>query len=182
MPFRSLAARAAVLATLAGTAAGCAAVGTGFGPGALPTRGTAEVCEPLFREFDRLRQLYGAGPQTEVAVSQPLARQGDRLMRADCISRARHLDAMAQAPRTVVGERGAPIAPISIHAGAVPGFLTEFETRAYFRQRGIRVRGIGEATLGRRIYLGPFSTEGGLADATQAAREAGFVAPYPTRF
>jgi hypothetical protein len=181
MTLRSLAACAALLTAVAGTLGGCAP--TGFG-GAQPARGTAELCEPLFREFDRLKRLFPAGPPLESdAVSPPaLERQGDRLMRGDCITRSRHLEAIERAPRSPVGERGAPIDPISIHAGAVPGLIAELDARAYFRQRGIRLRSVGEATLGRRIYLGPFRTEGGLAGAAQAARDAGFVAPYPARF
>ncbi len=181
MSLRSLAARAALLAAVGGTAAGCAMVAP---QPAAPARGTAEVCEQLFREFDRLQRLHPAGPHPESDLVAPpaLERQGMRLMRADCITRPRHLEPMATAPRTPVVERGDPISPISIHAGVVPGLITEFQVRDYFRERGIRVRSVGNVSLGRRIYLGPFRTEGGLADAAQAAREAGFVAPYPAFF
>jgi hypothetical protein len=181
MSLGSLAARAVLLAAIASAAAGCAVIATGP---AAPARGTAEVCEPLFREFDRQKRLFPAGPHPESEQVAPpaLERQGNRLMRADCITRSRHLEPMATAPRIPVVERGTAIRPTSIHAGAVPGLFTEFQVRDHFRERGIRVRSVGESALGRRIYLGPFRTEGGLAEAAQAAREAGFVAPYAAFF
>ena len=56
------------------------------------------------------------------------------------------------------------------------------QARQYFGGLGLRVRSIGAPGLGRRIYVGPFATEGGLAEATEIARRGGFVAPYPARF
>lgn len=167
----------AVLAALG--AASCAAL-PGF---ETPARGTAEACVPLFREFDRLERLYGTGSWFEDSFVGPpaLMEQGMDLLRADCITAPGDLR-LAAAPRTPVTKSGPPIRPIALHAGVAAGLLTELRAREYFAARGVRVRSVGDPALGRRIYLGPFSTEGGLQAAAQAAREVGFVAPYPARF
>jgi hypothetical protein len=146
-------------------------------------RGSAEASLPLFLEFDRLETLYPAGPRFDgdLVESPALQRQGIRLIRADCITRMRHLDAMGPPPAPVA-ESGAAIRPISVHAGAVAGIIEEMRVREHFRQLGVRVRSVGHVSLGRRIYLGPFATEGGVRSAQAAAVAAGFQAPYPRRF
>jgi len=50
---------------------------------------------------------------------------------------------------------------------------------AFFQRQGVRVRSVGRAGLGRRIYIGPFATEGALESARQLAISAGFTSPYP---
>ena len=50
---------------------------------------------------------------------------------------------------------------------------------AFFNAHGARARSIGAAGLGRRIYLGPFATQGALDQARDLAVAAGFTAPYP---
>ena len=171
MIHRSLAALAAL------AVASCAPLGF-----VAPPPATAETCVPLFEEFDRLDLLHGGDRWGDELVGPPeLWEQGMDLVRADCITRLDDLT-IASAPRTPVTESGAPIDPISLHAGVTAGITGELRVRDYFAERGVRVRSVGSFALGRRIYLGPFSTEGGLRAAAQAAREAGFVAPYPAFF
>lgn len=167
----------ALLAAL--VAASCATL-----PGVeLPARGTAEVCVPLYKDFDRLERFYGSGNMwgKDLIASPELMERGMDLLRADCITRLDDLTIEA-APRSLVRESGVPIDPIALHAGVVAGITGELRVRDYFADRGIRVRSVGHIALGRRIYLGPFSTDGGRRAAAQAAREAGFVAPYPAFF
>jgi hypothetical protein len=173
---------------LAGAAllAGCAAAPTG--PGAAPApasrAGDPATCVALFQEFDRLEQLYGsAQPRRDGRIAPaPIVSQGDRLRRAGCITRNAQLAGAAALPVTPWSESGAPIAPIALHVGVVQSNAEDDRIRALFEARGIRARSVGSPVLGRRIYLGPFATEGGIASAADLARSFGFVAPYPARF
>ena len=77
---------------------------------------------------------------------------------------------------------GAAIPPTTVHAGVVTNMGDDAAARAFFEAHGIRARSIGSGPLGRRIYIGPFATEGALADGMALARAAGFASPYPARF
>ncbi len=170
------------LAVLAGVLAASACAGMPEADG--PSRGTAEICVPMFQDYDRWEQWAGSDFMGEDSLVAPPAlwKRGMRLMRADCFTDPDDLDRIATAPRDPVVESGLAIDPIALHAGVVPGIGSEVRARNYFAERGVRVRSVGDVSLGRRIYLGPFATEGGLRAAAQAARDAGFVAPYPKRF
>ena len=63
--------------------------------------------------------------------------------------------------------------------GVITSIVDEQRVTAYFRGLGYRSRGIGADGLGRRIYIGPFVTEGALREAIDVARQAGFISPYP---
>ena len=77
---------------------------------------------------------------------------------------------------------GAAIPPTTVHAGVVTNMGDDAAARAFFEAHGIRARSIGSGPLGRRIYIGPFATEGALADGMALAGAAGFASPYPARF
>ena len=51
----------------------------------------------------------------------------------------------------------------------------------FFRGLGYRSRGVGALGLGRRLYIGPFTSQGALDEALTIAREAGFISPYPAK-
>jgi hypothetical protein len=70
---------------------------------------------------------------------------------------------------------------VPVHLGIVTGIGDEAFVTRHFRGLGYRSRGIGAEGLGRRIYIGPFTSQGALDQALTVAREAGFVAPYPAR-
>jgi hypothetical protein len=53
---------------------------------------------------------------------------------------------------------------------------------AFFEANGVPARSVGSSALGRRIYLGPFATQGALDGARELALRAGFAYPYPARF
>lgn len=174
-------ARSPVLAVAALAAlVGCAPVERA----AAPAADRAGTCVALFQDFDRLEALHGdPRPRRDGSIAPAvLVAQGQRLRRAGCITRDADLagrEAVAVAPWS---EAGAPIAPIALHAGVVQSNAMDDTMRAFFEARGIRARSVGSAVLGRRIYLGPFATRGGLEAAAALARAAGFVAPYPARF
>ena len=56
------------------------------------------------------------------------------------------------------------------------------ERDAFFAAQGVAARSVGAAGLGRRIYIGPFATQGALDGARDLALRAGFAAPYPATF
>ena len=68
-----------------------------------------------------------------------------------------------------------------LHAGVVTNMEDDARARAFFAEHGVRARSIGSAPLGRRIYIGPFATQGALDSAVQLAVGAGFASPYPGR-
>ena len=64
----------------------------------------------------------------------------------------------------------------------LPPAIEQTAQRARQGGVGLPVRSRGAPGLGRRIFIGPFDTEGGLAEGMEVARRAGFVAPYVRRF
>lgn len=163
------------------TFAACAPPGGGDGAG------DPRSCERLFRDFDIAdRSVNNFGPRDRFTVPPALDARGQDLRRAGCITSTADLfglEALGDELRgTVRGESGAPIRPIALHVGVVTSMSDEIRVRAFFESLGFRVRSVGNVAIGRRIHLGPFATEGGLAEATAIARRAGFVAPYPRFF
>ena len=69
-----------------------------------------------------------------------------------------------------------------VHLGIVTGISDEAFVTRYFRGLGYRSRGIGAEGLGRRIYIGPFASQGAVDQALRVAREAGFIAPYVAQY
>jgi hypothetical protein len=151
--------------------------------------GAASVQDCLrgFRSYDvAVLNFDGSTDLDDVALPMQVGRAAQRLRARDCVT---HLDDLVALTRlreslegAVVGESGAPIRPIALQVGIVGGIFDEVQARDFFGRLGYRVRSQGAPGLGRRIYLGPFATEGGMAEAAEIARRAGFVAPYPRRF
>ena len=79
-------------------------------------------------------------------------------------------------PATSITDSGPAIRPTPVDLGIVTGIYDEARATAFFRGLGYRSRGVGAATLGRRLYIGPFTTQGALDQALAVAREAGFIA------
>lgn len=156
--------------------------------GCAPAGGPAsrrDACERQFRAYDTATRMFsGGGFEENFTLDPNIARKAQRLIEEDCLTRDRDLAAIyaMEVPPAPAAPAGARIDPIWLHAGIVPGFATELEARSFFGRIGYPVRGIGAPMLGRRIYIGPFDTEGALAEAARVAAEAGFVAPYPRRF
>ena len=114
----------------------------------------------------------------------------DRLLRQQgCLTRSSDLDGMealfARLSPHVITNSGAPIRATAVHVGIVMSIPDEARATRFFRGLGYRSRGIGAPGLGRRIYIGPFTSQGALDEALEIAREAGFISPYAaqhTRF
>ena len=92
------------------------------------------------------------------------------------------LAGMEEIPVQPIADDGTVINPIAVHAGVVTSTADEVRAITFFQARGVQVRTVGAAGLGRRIYLGPFATAGAQNGAMDAARSAGFAHPYTARF
>jgi hypothetical protein len=148
--------------------------------------GQGRDCERILQDYDRTVLFYSSSADVGVALQPQIAQAAQKAFLAGCITRDldmirlnRLTDEMAGA--TVV-ESGAAIRPIALQVGIVGGITSEVQARTFFSGLGLRVRSQGAPGLGRRIYLGPFQTAGGLASAAALAERAGFIAPYPRRF
>jgi hypothetical protein len=149
--------------------------------------GVNQTCVNRFHAYDVAVTTFsntgwGEGPIIASAISRAI----QRLRQADCVTDwddiARMPTVAAELRGQLAGEHGAPIKPTTLMAGVVTGYAGELQARQFFSEIGYRVRSQGAPFLGRRIYIGPFATEGGLAEATAVAVRAGFVAPYPKFF
>ena len=163
----------AVLALLAATGAGAA------------TRAPGTTCDRLFARYDAAVRNFGTPGFDEdfgVTPPAPISRLLVPLRSNGCLTSSADLDgleALAQrlAPFAIVAG-GSTIRPTPVHVGIITSGFDEPRVTRFFRGLGYGSRGIGAEGLGRRIYIGPFTTEGALAQALALAREAGFVAPY----
>lgn len=145
------------------------------------------VCERRLQDFDRAELFFSNGGWgREQFLSREVQRAAQDARQAGCVTGTGITDRLAaQLPAAKAmprGEHGAPIQPIWLQAGIVGGISAELQSRDFFSALGFTVRSRGAPGLGRRVFIGPFSTEGGLADAAAIARSVGFVAPYPRRF
>lgn len=143
----------------------------------------SEVCAGLFRDYDVRSRIE----RTDADDARPGGMRSDsglrriamELNRRDCLTRPDDLAGLEAAPAGGIAESGAPLGrPIVVHAGAVTGGSER--AVAFFEARGLRATSLGAPMLGRRVYVGPATTQGGLVELVLLAREAGFVAPYPT--
>jgi hypothetical protein len=146
-------------------------------------------CLALFIDYDRRAISYPTTRLGDVSPPPALSQPIQRLRRAGCLTTSADLDATAPlAARLspyVIDRSGPAIAPVPIHLGVVTSISDEARATAFFRGLGYRSRGIGAEGLGRRLYIGPFTTQSALDQALAVAREAGFIAPFPaprTRF
>jgi hypothetical protein len=155
--------------------AGCAA-------GPVPGPTGPEQCVALFETYDRIKASMStpSGRADRMVIPPVLQRPVQDLQEAGCLTMSDELDVEVAAPPVVDG--GAAIAATGVHAGIVTDMGDEAAALAFFEAQGIEARSIGAAGLGRRIYLGPFATQGALDGAMALARAAGFASPYPADF
>jgi hypothetical protein len=154
--------------------------GCAGGPAPGPARASAEQCVALFRQFDVLENLYPDNQRRfqDRVASPPVAAQAQWLRNAGCITMNADLAGMDEYAGPLVADGGAAIPPTSLHAGVVTSMEDDARARAFFSGKGVPVRTIGSAPLGRRVYIGPFGTEGAVNGARELALGAGFAFPY----
>lgn len=153
-----------------------------------PSRGDPAACLAAFKAYDRAVWLYpsnkfGSDDAPAPLVPGPVSRPAQALVTGGCLTSSADLDRMPALAVKLAGHRvvdsGAPIRPTALHLGIVTGIEDEREATRFFRGLGYRSRGVGAPTLGRRLYIGPFVSQGALDEAIAIAREAGFIAPFP---
>lgn len=156
--------------------------------GAGAAKAADEACVRQFAQYDwAVKAFDNVGWSDNSPIVAPaVSRSIQRLRAENCLT---SWDQLAFAQQlgdelrgTLKGEHGAPIRPTTLQAGVVLGISSELQARQFFASLGYRVRSQGAPYMGRRIYIGPFTTAGGLAEAYAVAERAGFVAPYPRRF
>jgi hypothetical protein len=142
------------------------------------------TCERLFWNYDVKARVYGTNWFREDGdiLPGPLSRPTQALRNNGCLTSSGDLDGLAElfqrlAPYRIV-QSGPAIRPVPIHLGIVTGIYDEGRVTQFFRGLGYRSRGVGAEGLGRRIYIGPFTSQGAVDQALAVAREAGFIAPY----
>lgn len=149
------------------------------------------ACVGLFQEYDRNLQLRPAAvrtmPDGREILDPILARLTLLLRDNDCQTRSRDLanfDAVAAARSgQAVVESGAPLGRrTAVHVGVLTSDADAARAVAFFSGLGLQATSIGDQRLGRRVYVGPVTTEGALGEVIGLALEAGFVAPYPSQF
>jgi hypothetical protein len=142
------------------------------------------LCSALFRDYDQAAWAYPSRPfRDDDRLIQPALERPTRLLRLNgCLTLSSDLDGMAAlaarlAPYRIVNS-GPPIRPVPVHVGIVTSIYDEGRATAFFRGLGYRSRGIGAIGLGRRLYIGPFTSQGAVEQAMETARAAGFIAPF----
>ena len=175
-----------------GAIAGCLLLlaGGGCAAGALdqPSRGDPATCLALFETYDRVVRTYPSNTYSSddpaTMVPGPVVRPARLLIVEGCRTSAADLDGLPALAAQLAGHRvvdsGAAIPPTVVHLGIVTGIEDEREVTRFFRGLGYRSRGIGAPTLGRRLYIGTFTSQGALDEAMSIARQAGFIAPMST--
>jgi hypothetical protein len=173
--------RAAMLVLAAVTLAACAA--------ATPRPPDPTVCAKLFSAYDIAARLYPTPRFDEdggVTPPAALSRPGQDLRNAGCLTSSSDLDGMPalaqQLSPYAITNSGPAIRATPVHLGIVTSIYDEGRVTVFFRGLGYRSRGIGAEALGRRIYIGPFTTQGALDQALATARQAGFIAPYAAKY
>lgn len=165
--------------------AGCAAPGEPAGPSRDPG-----VCLALFDQYDTAVWLYpgswlGSDDDTPALQSSDVSRPMQKLRTSGCLTRPGDLDGMeAVAERLsphVVTDSGPAIPPTTVQVGIITSFQDSARAARFFRSLGYRARGIGAEGLGRRLFIGPFTSQGALDEALSIARQAGFIAPLPAK-
>ncbi len=169
-------------AAIALTLAACTGAPDGVSsPG--PARGDSASCVDAFRWYDTVDATMStpSGRADHMAIPPALQIPVGRIQSLGCLTFSDDLAPMATVAAPPVTDSGPAIPPTSIHAGVVTNMADEANAIAFFNAHGARARSIGAAGLGRRIYLGPFATQGALDQARDLAVAAGFSAPYPAR-
>jgi len=165
---------AAIALTLAACAGGTPAPG--------PARGDSASCVDAFRWYDTVKASMSTpgGRADRMAIPPALQVPVASIQSRGCLTFSDDLAPMAVAERPPISDSGPAIPPTFIHAGVVTNMADEANVVAFFSAHAALPRTLGAAGLGRRVYLGPFATQGALDRARDLAVAAGFSAPYPT--
>ncbi|MFO1105548.1 MAG: hypothetical protein U1E34_05570 [Amaricoccus sp.] len=148
----------------------------------------AETCRVLFEQFDYYSQLAPAPRADEAAnVVLPgnLGRLAQQVISNGCLTSSSDIAGMEQLSAKLgfrkPQDSGAAIKPVALQVGVLTSITDVTRATVFFNNLGYRTRTIGAAGLGRRLYIGPFTSQGAMDQAADYARQAGFIAPYPSQ-
>lgn len=144
-------------------------------------------CPGRFQYYENAMRMGGAfDNDPRLSVSRQVQAAARWLRMGNCLTFTRQLAPMERlGPEAGAAARrpsGPTIPPTFLHVGIVTSSEDEARAAEFFAAQGFRARGIGAAFLGRRIYVGPFTTAGALEGGVALARAAGFAYPYPSNF
>lgn len=170
--------RAVALVLIAGALAACAAVS--------PRPRDPDLCLKIFDQYDSAEWLYPQQYQLHdygLSILQPDVGRPVRLLRQNgCLTFPGDLDGMPELAARLAPYRiensGAAIRPTTVNVGIVADWSDDARAKQFFRGLGYRARSVGAPALGRKIYIGPFVTQGAVDQAIATSREAGFIAPH----
>ncbi|WP_424933586.1 hypothetical protein [Amaricoccus macauensis] len=138
----------------------------------------SDYCVGLYQRLDFAKQLMSTptGVRDNATIPPTLRTHIAALQQYKCLTRPDDLRLAEEAPG--IENSGAAIDPVTIHVGAVTDMAADANAREFFESRGIKTLSVGQPGLGRRIYIGAFTTAGGRDSALALARQAGFNWPY----
>ena len=175
--------RAVLALSLMGALAGCA------GLPSQPPSGDPANCRALFQRYDQAASLfqpyyYNAALDGRSSQNGTISRAGNQIMASGCLTTSRDIAGiealgMELGPRRPVNS-GPAIEPTAVHVGILTGFTEAGRAIGFFEGQGYQTRTIGAEKLGRRLYIGPVTTQGGLDQAIALAARAGFPSAYPS--
>ena len=149
----------------------------------------AERCVFHFEQYDIATTTFPNEPRSARGggyVLNPVIQRSISLLRdGDCLTMIAELDGMAELGESLQpferARGGTVVPPMALHAGMVTSTSAEAASVAFFEGLGYPVRTVGAPQLGRRVFVGPFTTQEALDQALGVAREAGFASAYGTR-
>jgi hypothetical protein len=152
-----------------------------------PPPGDPATCRAAFAQYDLAVSLFQPYSFTEESAAQnpAISRAGNQIMSAGCLTGGDDIQGMAAlqmklGPRQPVNS-GPAIPPTAVHVGILTGgFSDTGRATAFFESQGYHTRTIGAEKLGRRLYIGPITSQGALDRAIALAAEAGFPSAYPS--
>lgn len=150
-------------------------------PGTAPDH--AAICERALSAYDTAAWLYPVPRFGDDGVTPPaaLSRAVGDVRENGCLTSGEDLaDLPAVAQRLkpfAMDTRGPEISETTVQLGIVTGINDEARVTDFVRALGYRSRGVGAEGLGRRLFVGPFTTQSAVDQAIAVGREAGFVAP-----
>lgn len=162
----------------------------GIGPAVAPARaqdGANPSCPARFQLYETATRAVGAPDNQRARTVSPAVQSAAHWLRmGNCLTFTDQLAPMAalgaEAGAAARKPSGPAIQRTWLHVGVVTSSADEARAIAFFAAQGLGARGRGAALLGRRIYVGPFTTAGALEGGAALARAAGFAYPYPAKF
>jgi hypothetical protein len=153
-----------------------------------PPEAPGPTCEALFQQYDYYSQLAPVAQyRDEGSNITPgnLGRPTGQLISNGCLTTNSDLTGLEQLGAKLGFRQptnsGTSIKPTALQVGVLTSITDVTRATVFFQNLGYQTRTIGAEGLGRRLYIGPFTSSGAMQEAVDTARSAGFIAPYPSK-